>query len=98
MTSSPTRGTTLRGPGRGMFVDAEQRPDLTEPLLEDLARPRPHREHAAPLGRRAALGLAVPDIDHPVLAELRAVGVAPEIGDIQHPDLVAPQSRTSRQP
>src|SRR5229473_3244272 len=55
------------------------------------SRPSASR-YAAPLGRRALHGFAVAHVDHAVLAELRALWVATEVDDVQHPGFVAPQA------
>jgi hypothetical protein len=44
-------GAALGGPGGRVAGIAEQRPDLGEPLLQDVRGPAEHGQHGAPLRR-----------------------------------------------
>jgi hypothetical protein len=50
----------LGGPQRRIRLAGQQRPDLADPLVDDLGDPRPYRQHAAGLGWGATHRLAVP--------------------------------------
>ena len=65
---------------------------LADPFLDRVGRPVPDGQHAAALGRRPLLGLAVADQQGAVLTELPALRIASKVGEIQHSSLVASQA------
>lgn len=83
----------LRGPQRPAVGAAERRTHVGDPLVHDLRCPVPDGQHAATFRRRAPLRLAVPDVEHAVITELGRVRVAAEIGQIEHLNLVAAQTK-----
>jgi hypothetical protein len=61
----------LGRPGRRVAVGTQQRPDLGEPLIENVGGPVPDREHPTAFRWWAILGLAEPDL---AATELPALG------------------------
>jgi hypothetical protein len=81
----------LRRPQRRRAVTGQRRPDLGDPLLQDLRNPPPDRQDAAPLRRRPGARLAVPDLADPVPAELRRPRIGRQVSQVEHRDLTAAQ-------
>jgi hypothetical protein len=92
----PDPGTALRGPQRGRAVAGQHRPDLGDPLVQDLRHPPPDRQDAAPPGRRPGAGLAIPDLAHAVVPELRRARAGRQIGQVEHRGLAAAQPERIR--
>jgi hypothetical protein len=70
----------------------QQRPDLAQPLLDDLDGPVHDRQDAAPLGWTAPGRLAVAHSKDADVVELWRLGIGPEVVDVQHGDLPAAQA------
>ena len=73
----------LGHPQRRMTLAAEPRPHVLHVIAHRLHRPGHHRGDVPPPRRLAPLGLPVPDMQHPVPAELRCRRVPPPVGQIQ---------------
>ena len=69
-----------------------ERPDLGHPFVDDLDRPRKHRQHTAPPRRPTRLRLAPANRQHTRVTELRGLRIAAEVDGLEHRQLAPAQT------
>jgi hypothetical protein len=82
----------LRRPQRRRAITGQRRPDLGDPLVQDLRQPAPDCQNAAPFRRRPGARLAIADLADPVPAELRRPRIGRQVSQVKHRDLTAAQA------